>query len=133
MKNLVLLMIVALMFVSIGIVGQVDTSSVVLPGTEEIPAKVKMFQFLKEINPLNIVLLAISIFAGGLWAMGRNKMKQVGELFLKAYEYTDDKHLSAEERRDLIQRFMCIIGKSQVVSNKVADINKKAKYNNVKK
>lgn len=78
----------------------------------------KLSGFLSDINLFNIALIAFATFAGGLWAMGRNKIKQVGELFLKAYEYTDDKRLSKQERQDLMQRFMEIIGRKTVLKGK---------------
>jgi len=78
---------------------------------EVVPVQNKIFGFLNDVNVLNIALLAFATFAGGMWALGRSKMKQIGELFLKAYEYTDDKRLSAEERSDLIRRFFQLLGK----------------------
>ena len=74
----------------------------------------KIFGFLKDINALNIALIAFGTFAGGLWFKTRLKLKQIGELFLKAYEYTDDKKLSDEERADLINRFLQLFGKKAV-------------------
>ena len=70
--------------------------------------------FFSDIDGFNVILIAFATFFGGLWALGRQKMKQIGELFLKAYEYTDDKRLSKAERQDLMQRFLAIIGKSAV-------------------
>ena len=81
------------------------------PITQPDPGKFKLLEFLGDINMLNVILLGFATFAGGLWYMGREKMKQIGELFLAAYEYTDDKRLCPEERADLINRFMAIIGK----------------------
>ena len=80
--------------------------------------------FLGDIDGFNIALLAFAAFFGGLWAMGRNKIKMIGELFLKAYEYTDDKRLSKAERQDLMQRFLAIIGKT-VNNTTVVDKKKK--------
>ena len=71
----------------------------------------KIFGFLKDINALNIVLIAFGTFASGLWFKGRTKLKQLADIFQKAYEYTDDKKLSDDERTDLINRFFEIIGK----------------------
>lgn len=93
-------------------------AQVAVPGADiEVPMGKKIFGFLKDINALNIALIAFGTFAGGLWAMGRSKMKQIGEIFLKAYDYTDDKKLTAEERNDLIQRFLAIMGKSSIVQD----------------
>jgi hypothetical protein len=111
MKKAVFFLIVIFALVSIQAIAQDTVTS-----TTEVFTKSKIFDFLKEVNPLNIALLAISIFAGGLWAMGRNKLKQISDLFEKAYEYTDDKRLSQEERADLMQRFLQIIGKSTAVN-----------------
>lgn len=80
--------------------------------------------FLSDIDGFNIALLAFAAFFGGLWAMGRAKIKMIGELFLKAYEYTDDKRLSKAERQDLMQRFLAIIGKT-VNNTTVVDKKKK--------
>jgi hypothetical protein len=67
--------------------------------------------FLSDINYINIGLAAFALFAGGIWYKGREKLKQIGELFLKAHEYTDDKKLSKAEREDLLNRFLQIAGK----------------------
>jgi len=104
-----LLILAMVMLVSMQSFAQVVTG-----GEIDVPMKQKVFGFLKDINALNIALIAFATFAGGMWAMGRNKLKQIGEIFLKAYEYTDDKRLSADERQDLIQRFLAIIGRSSV-------------------
>ena len=63
---------------------------------------------------LNVILFIITTLFSGLWLIARNKLKQVGELFLKAYEYTDDNKLSEAERTDLINRFKALVGKSDV-------------------
>jgi hypothetical protein len=49
---------------------------------------------------------------GALWGKVRSKVKSIGELFLKAYEYTDDKKLDPEEREDLKRRFLEILNKT---------------------
>lgn len=67
--------------------------------------------FLGEINALNIAMIAFALFAGGIWYKGREKLRQIGELFLAAHEYTDDKRLSRTEREDLMRRFMELIGR----------------------
>ena len=101
MKHLIL---IALLFLSVSLFGQ----EVI---TQPEPAKFKILEFLGDINMLNVILLAFATFAGGLWYMGREKIRQVGELFMAAYEYTDDKRLSPEERADLFNKFMALIGK----------------------
>jgi hypothetical protein len=65
-----------------------------------------------NVDIIAIALLIFTTLFGGLWFALRNKLKQVADLFLKAYEYTDDKKLSAEERADLKRRFLEIITKS---------------------
>jgi hypothetical protein len=65
-----------------------------------------------NIDIIAIVLLVFTTIFGGLWVTLRHKLKQIGDLFLKAYEYTDDKKLDAEERADLKRRFLDIITKS---------------------
>ena len=77
------------------------------------PAKAKIFGFLKDINALNIILIGFGTFAGGLWIRGRTKLKQLADIFQKAYEYTDDKKLSEEEREDLLNRFLELLGKTK--------------------
>ena len=77
------------------------------------PAKNKIFGFLKDINALNIALISFGIFGGGLWFRSRQKLRLIGELFLKIYDYTDDKKLSEEERIDVLNRFLEIIGRSK--------------------
>lgn len=62
---------------------------------------------------VNLVLGLFSIAFGGLWFNGRKKLKQISDIFDKAYKYTDDKRLSEDERKDLWQRFLSIIGKSK--------------------
>ncbi len=77
------------------------------------PTKSKIFGFLKDINALNIILIGFGTFAGGLWMKGRSKLKQLADLFQKAYDYTDDKRLSEEERTDLLNRFLQLLGKGK--------------------
>jgi len=74
-------------------------------------SKLAVGEFLRNIDLLNIVLAAFAIFFSSFWWAGRERLKQIGELFLKAYEYTDDHVLNPEERQDLIIRFMRIIGR----------------------
>jgi hypothetical protein len=103
-------LVVMLVFITVQAFAQVAA-----PGAfETVSGGNKVFGFLKEINALNLALIAFATFAGGMWAMGRSKLKLISDLFLKAYEYTDDKRLSAEERSDLIQTFLCIIGRANV-------------------
>jgi hypothetical protein len=96
-------------------------------------------EFLGEINALNMALIAFTIFAGGIWYKGREKLKQLGELFLAAHEYTDDKRLCKEEREDLMRRFFQLIGKpvaAPPIENKVeeppVDVKKRDKKRRVK-
>jgi hypothetical protein len=66
-------------------------------------------------NNLDIIAMVLLLFTtvfGGLWIKVRSKIKQIGELFLAAYEYTDDKKLDKEEREDLKKRFLEIITKT---------------------
>lgn len=122
MKNLILIFLLAqLMILPMGLVmassvpqtaTEADSGITQQPTVEKKGGKI--FGFLKDINALNIVLIAFGTFASGLWFRSRTKLKQIGELFLKAYEYTDDKKLSDEERSDLINRFLELIGKQKV-------------------
>ncbi len=60
---------------------------------------------------INFILLIVSTIFTGLWLKVRSKIKDVGELFLMAHEYTDDNKLSETERTNLINKFYKIIGK----------------------
>lgn len=113
MKSLILGMFLSLM---LALPSQVSRAQVnAQAGTEQVQevkqTKNKIFGFLKDINALNIVLIGFGTFAGGLWFKGRTKLKQLADLFQKAYEYTDDKRLSEEERIDLLNRFLELLGK----------------------
>lgn len=68
--------------------------------------------FNDNVDIIAIALLIFTTLFGGLWLMLRNKLRQIGELFLKAYEYTDDKKLDEDERADLKRRFLEIITRS---------------------
>ena len=104
---------VLLILTSLTLVAQSDTSVVHQAATVAAQSpKVGILDFFKEINALNIVLLALSLFAGSIWRQGRTKLKEVGDLFLKAYEFTDDKRLSDAERAELLNRFLVILGKA---------------------
>ena len=71
------------------------------------------FGFLGDnVDIIAIVLLIFTSLFGGLWLKLRTKIKQIGELFLKAYEYTDDKKLDQQERDDLKKRFLEIISRA---------------------
>jgi len=66
-------------------------------------------------NNLDIIAMILLLFTtifGGLWIKVRSKIKQIGELFLAAYEYTDDKKLDKDEREDLKRKFLEIISKT---------------------
>ena len=62
---------------------------------------------------VSIILLLVTTIFGTLFGKLRKKLAAVGELFLKAHEYTDDNQLSPAERTDLINRFFDIIGKNK--------------------
>lgn len=105
--------LVMLLMVSMAAVGQV-----VSPGPEA-PMKDKLLNFWEDIDGLNIALMLLSTFFGGLWWMIRSKLKQIGELFIKVYEYTDEesagrKKLTQEERADIVARVLAIFAKSTV-------------------
>lgn len=104
-----LLVVFALIFGPLFLMGQPVSPAIAEPTGID-----KVLSFIKEIDGLNIALIAFATIAGGLWAMGRAKLREIGELFLKAYEYTDDKRLSKAERQDLMQRFLRIIGRSTI-------------------
>lgn len=74
-------------------------------------SKLSIGELIRNIDPINIALAAVALFFSGIWWMSREKLRQIGELFLKAYEYTDDHVLAPEERYDLKSRFLEIIGK----------------------
>jgi len=65
-----------------------------------------------NLDVIGVVLLIFTTLFGGLWLVARNKLKEIGELFLKAYEYTDDKKLDPDERADLKERFLKIFTKA---------------------
>lgn len=106
-----------LLMVSMAAVGQAVSPE------PEVPGKEKLLNFFKDIDGLNIILMILSTFFGGLWWMIRSKLKQVGELFIKVYEYTDEnsagkKKLTQEERADIVARVLAIFAKSTVKINK---------------
>ena len=113
MKSLILGMFLSLMLVLPSQVSLAQTNG--QTNTEQVqevkPTKNKIFGFLKDINALNIILIGFGTFAGGLWYKGRTKLKQLADLFQKAYEYTDDKRLSEEERMDLLNKVLELLGK----------------------
>lgn len=84
-------------------------------------AKEKIFGFVKDIDGLNILLMILSTFFGGMWWLVRSKLKQIGELFIKVYEYTDEKSdgrkkLTHDERNDIVSRVLSIFSKTSTVS-----------------
>lgn len=119
MKNLILIFLLAqLLILPTGLAIASSVPQVSTEASSEITQQPtaekkggKIFGFLKDINALNIVLIGFGTFAGGLWFKGRTKLKQLADIFQKAYEYTDDKRLSDAERTDLINRFFEILGK----------------------
>lgn len=110
-------LVVMLLCVSVLAIGQVVDPEPALSSKE------KIFGFFKDIDGLNILLIVLSTFFGGAWWMIRTKLKQVGELFIKVYEYTDEssagkKKLTQEERADIVARVLAIFAKSTVKINK---------------
>ena len=103
---------VALLCVSVMAIGQVIDP-------EPVSTKDRILDFIQEIDGLNILLIVLSTFFGGLWWMIRSKLKQIGELFIQVYEYTDEssagrRKLTQEERADIIARVVAIFAKSTV-------------------
>lgn len=110
-------LVVMLLCVSVLAIGQVVDPEPALSSKE------KIFGFFKDIDGLNILLIVLSTFFGGAWWMIRTKLKQVGELFIKVYEYTDEssagkKKLTQEERADIVSRVLAIFARSTVTINK---------------
>lgn len=110
-------LVVMLLCVSVLAIGQVVDPEPALSSKE------KIFGFFKDIDGLNILLIVLSTFFGGAWWMIRTKLKQVGELFIKVYEYTDEssagkKKLTQEERADIVARVLAIFARSTVTINK---------------
>lgn len=70
------------------------------------------FKLIRNMEPINLVFVGIALFFGTWWKLGRNKIKQLGELALKFHEYTDDKVLDKKERADLLRRVFQLIGKA---------------------
>lgn len=110
-------LVVMLLCVSVLAIGQVVDPEPALSSKE------KIFGFFKDIDGLNILLIVLSTFFGGAWWMIRTKLKQVGELFIKVYEYTAEesagkKKLTQEERADIVARVLAIFAWSTVSINK---------------
>jgi len=105
------------LLLSLVIVGYTAIAQVTgVPELPDVPVKEKIFGFFKDVDGLNILLLVFATFFGGLWAMGRSKIKQAGELLLKVYEYSDaasagGKKITQAEREDIINRVLMILGK----------------------
>lgn len=102
--------LVTLIFLSFSVVAQDITQET---------GKEKVFSFLKEIDTINIILLLIATFAGGMWGMLRMKLKQLSDLFLEMYISTDvnspgGKKVVSAERDKIICRVMAILNKSTV-------------------
>lgn len=68
--------------------------------------------FGENMDVIGIVLLVITTLLGGLWFTARSKLKEISDLFLKAWEYTDDKKLDPTEREDLKKLFLKILTKT---------------------
>jgi len=110
-------LVVMLLCLSVLAIGQVVDPEPALSSKE------KIFGFFKDIDGLNILLIVLSTFFGGAWWMIRTKLKQVGELFIKVYEYTAEesagkKKLTQEERADIVARVLAIFARSTVSINK---------------
>lgn len=93
--------------------------TVVAQEVAPVSGKEKVFTFLKEIDTINIVLLLMATFAGGMWGMLRMKLKQLSDLFLEMYTSTDEnspggKKVVMAEREKIISRVMAILNKSTV-------------------
>lgn len=93
--------------------------TVVAQEADPVSGKEKVFTFLKEIDTINIVLLLMATFAGGMWGMLRMKLKQLSDLFLEMYTSTDEnspggKKVVMAEREKIISRVMAILSKSTV-------------------
>lgn len=93
--------------------------TVVAQEVAPVSGKEKVFTFLKEIDTINIVLLLMATFAGGMWGMLRMKLKQLSDLFLEMYTSTDEnspggKKVVMAEREKIISRVMAILSKSTV-------------------
>jgi hypothetical protein len=94
---------------------------------QEVEPNVKLgvFDFIRNADWLNVGLVAL--FTLGLTApyilKARQKLKQVAELLLLIYEFTDDKVLDKKERAAIIDQFLVIIGKKKasVIQKKIND------------
>ena len=64
--------------------------TVVAQEVAPVTGKEKVVSFLREIDTINIVLLLMATFAGGMWGMLRMKLKQLSDLFLEMYISTDE-------------------------------------------
>ena len=98
---------------------------------QETAPKLDLIDFLKNMDWINIALVFAFSLAGGFLMKARTKLKQVSELLMMAYEFTDDKVLDKEERKKLINQVLLILGKKKTeqiqanVSNKVEAIKNK--------
>lgn len=70
-----------------------------------------VFNLIKNMDILNFAFIGVAMFFGTWWKFGRIKLKQIGELALKAYDFTDDKILTDAERKELITDLLQLIGK----------------------
>lgn len=80
---------------------------------EEPKSKLNIMKLLGNLDAINLVLAGVALFLGTLFYKGREKLRQTGELFLKAYEYTDDHVLTPIERFELKNRFLELMGKKR--------------------
>ena len=120
-------MVVMLLSISFTVMAQE-----VVPTTKE-----KVFDFMREIDTINIVLLLIATFAGGMWGLLRMKLKQLSDFFLELYVSTDEsspggKKVISEEREKIVSRLLAILNKSTVTldAKKIAQFKNEAKCKN---
>lgn len=100
---------------------------------QEAEPKLDLVDLIRNMDWINVALVIILSIGGivGKYALtARTKLKQVSELFAMAYEFTDDKVLDKDERKQLIDQFLLIIGKKQAVeiSEKVQEEVKRKRY-----
>jgi hypothetical protein len=90
---------------------------------QEPEPKLDLIALVKNPNWINILLAVVSTVFAGYFVFTRIKLKQAGEFFLMAYEYTDDKVLDKVERQNLLNQFLVIIGKrkAEVAQKKIIE------------
>lgn len=83
-------------------------------------SKGKVFEFLKDIDIFNIVLLGVATFAGGAWAYLRDKVRRAGLLLLDVYEFTAEgsdggKRITRKERQKIIDQALGMLSKGSAL------------------